>query len=71
MFPDHERSASKPNGAAQYAALNLRYFMRTAACMRGTLNGTLGSVSPSHPLQQSDPGDGQSLLASGFLRLSR
>jgi hypothetical protein len=70
MFLDRERSASKAHGASHHAALNLRYFMQTVACMRGPLNGTLCSVSPSHPLQPVDPRNGQPLLAGRFLVLS-
>jgi hypothetical protein len=71
MFLDQERSALKANGASLHTVLNLRYFMRTVACVRGPLNGTLYSVSPSHPLQPVDPGDAQPLLASRFAGFSR
>jgi hypothetical protein len=70
MFLDQERSALKANGASHHAVLNLRYFMRTVACARGPLNGTLCSVSSSHPMQPVDPGDVQSLLAGRFPGLS-
>jgi hypothetical protein len=71
MFLDQERSALKANRASHHAVLNLRYFMRTIACVRGPSNGTLCSVSPSHPLPPVDIGDAQPLLASRLAGFSR
>jgi hypothetical protein len=71
MFLDQERSALKANGASLHTVLNLRYFMRTVAFVRGPLNGRLYSVSHSHPLKPAEPGGAQPLLASRFQRHSR
>ena len=71
MFLDQERSALIANGASHHAVLNLRYFMRNVACVRGPLNGTLCSVSPSNPMQPLDRGDVQSLPAGRFPGFSR